>query len=238
MKDGADMIVYIAGPMSGHEDYNRPAFNDAARRLAEAGHVPINPAVLPTELSDSAYMPICTSMIDGADAIYLLDGWERSGGAMAEFAYARRQGKRIYTQAQLLGSRAALPQQNRDIREAFMDTNSNSSLPEEIEGIDPATKQKIAEMFGQSVRIATPQPRQKRKKYGHTRRIIDVFLEMGIHSVFFNAPDVFGRDKATLYNTMRMAIDRNYQDAPVQVVMRSGEAGVWLVRTDADPNKF
>ena len=101
------MIVYIAGPMSGHEDYNRPAFNDAARRLAEAGHVPINPAVLPTELNHSAYMPICTSMIDGADAIYLLDGWERSGGAMTEFAYARRQGKRIYTQAQLLGSRAA-----------------------------------------------------------------------------------------------------------------------------------
>ena len=85
---------------------------------------------------------------------------------------------------------------------------------------------------------AAPQPRRKRKKYGHTRRIIDVFLEMGIHSVFFNAPDVFGRDKATLYNTMRMAIDRNYQDAPVQVMMRSGEAGVWLVRTDADPNKY
>lgn len=110
--------------------------------------------------------------------------------------------------------------------------------PEEIEGIDPATKQKIAEMFGQSVRIATPQPRRKRKKYGQTRRTIDVFLEMGIHSVFLNAPDVFGRDKATLYDTMRKSIDRNYQDAPVQVMMRSGEAGVWLMRTDADPNQY
>ncbi len=228
------MIVYIAGPMSGIDNYNRPAFFNAARQLAEAGHVPINPATLPTTLDDKTYMPICTSMIDGADAIYLLDGWERSGGAMAEFAYARRQGKRIFTQASLLGNRAA----NRDIREAFMDTNKNSRQPEEIEGIDPETKQKIAEMFGQSVRIATPQPRQKRKKYGQTRRIIDVFLEMGIHSVFFNAPDVFGRDKATLYNTMRMAIDRNYQDAPVQVIMRSGEAGVWLMRTDADPNQY
>lgn len=133
---------------------------------------------------------------------------------------------------------------NRDIREAFMgninipDTGRYSSQPEEVEGIDPATKQKIAEMFGQSVRIATPQPRQKRKKYGHTRHIIDVFLEMGIQSVFFNAPDVFGRNKATLYNTLRMAIDRNYQDAPVQVIMRSGEEGVWLMRTDADPNQL
>lgn len=232
------MIVYIAGPMSGIDNYNRPAFFAAARQLAEAGHVPINPATLPTTLDDKTYMPICTSMIDGADAIYLLDGWERSGGAMAEFAYARRQGKQIVTQASLLGSKAALLDKNRDIREAFMDTNRNSSLPEEIEGIDPATKQKIAEMFGQSVRIATPQPRQKRKKYGHTRHIIDVFLEMGIQSVFFNAPDVFGRNKATLYNTLRMAIDRNYQDAPVQVIMRSGEAGVWLMRTDADPNQY
>lgn len=233
------MIVYIAGPMSGIDNYNRPAFFAAARQLAEAGHVPINPATLPTTLDDKTYMPICTSMIDGADAIYLLDGWERSGGAMAEFAYARRQGKQIVTQASLLGSRAALPDRNRDIREAFMGNMPETCRqPEEIEGIDPATKQKIAEMFGQSVRIATPQPRRKRKKYGQTRRTIDVFLEMGIQSVFLNAPDVFGRDKATLYDTMRKSIDRNYQDAPVQVMMRSGEAGVWLMRTDADPNQY
>lgn len=233
------MIVYIAGPMSGIYNYNRPAFFAAARQLAEAGHVPINPATLPTTLDDKTYMPICTSMIDGADAIYLLDGWERSGGAMAEFAYARRQGKQIVTQASLLGSRAALPQHNRDIREAFMGNMPETCRqPEEIEGIDPETKQKIAEMFGQSVRIATPQPRRKRKKYGQTRRTIDVFLEMGIQSVFLNAPDVFGRDKATLYDTMRKSIDRNYQDAPVQVMMRSGEAGVWLMRTDADPNQY
>lgn len=233
------MIVYIAGPMSGIDNYNRPAFFAAARQLAEAGHVPINPATLPTTLDDKTYMPICTSMIDGADAIYLLDGWERSGGAMAEFAYARRQGKQIVTQASLLGNRAALPQHNRDIREAFMGNMPETCRqPEEIEGIDPETKQKIAEMFGQSVRIATPQPRRKRKKYGQTRRTIDVFLEMGIQSVFLNAPDVFGRDKATLYDTMRKSIDRNYQDAPVQVMMRSGEAGVWLMRTDADPNQY
>lgn len=233
------MIVYIAGPMSGIDNYNRPAFFAAARQLAEAGHVPINPATLPTTLDDKTYMPICTSMIDGADAIYLLDGWERSGGAMAEFAYARRQGKQIFTQASLLGNRAALQDRNRDIREAFMGNMPETCRqPEEIEGIDPETKQKIAEMFGQSVRIATPQPRQKRKKYGQTRRTIDVFLEMGIQSVFLNAPDVFGRDKATLYDTMRKSIDRNYQDAPVQVMMRSGEAGVWLMRTDADPNQY
>lgn len=225
MKDGADMIVYIAGPMSGHEDYNRPAFNDAARRLAEAGHVPINPAVLPTQLSDSAYMPICTSMIDGADAIYLLDGWERSGGAMAEFAYARRQGKRIYTQAQLLGDRA--------IRSRGKDNMSNETINEAVDAENMLTqeaRERIARMFSQRVRVATPQPRQR--KYGQMRRTIDVFLQLGLPSIFINAPDPFGRDKAALYDALRKAIERSYQDAPIQAMMRSGEAGVWLMRTD------
>lgn len=217
------MIIYIAGPMSGHEDYNRPAFNDAARRLAEAGHVPINPAVLPTELSDSAYMPICTSMIDGADAIYLLDGWEHSGGAMAEFAYARRQGKRIYTQAQLLGDRASRREDNM----------SNETINEAVDTEDMLTqeaRERIARMFSQRVRVATPQPRQR--KYGQTRRTIDVFLQLGLPSIFINAPDPFGRDKAALYDALRKAIERSYQDAPIQAMMRSGEAGVWLMRTD------
>ncbi len=215
------MIVYIAGPMSGHEDYNRPAFNDAARRLAEAGHVPINPAVLPTELNDSAYMPICTSMIDGADAIYLLDGWEHSGGAMAEFAYARRQGKRIYTQAQLLGDRAIRREDNmgNEIINETVDT-------EDI--LTQETRERIAQLFSQRAHIETP----RQRKYGQTRRTIDVFLQLGLPSIFINAPDPFGRDKAALYDALRKAIERSYQGAPIQAMMRSGEAGVWLMRTD------
>lgn len=47
------MIVYIAGPMSGIDNYNRPAFFAAARQLGQAGHVPINPATLPTTLADN-----------------------------------------------------------------------------------------------------------------------------------------------------------------------------------------
>lgn len=89
------MIYYIAGPMTGMPDYNRPAFHRAAAGLRAKGHTVINPALLPTELGDKAYLPICTAMIDAADAVYLLDGWQSSMGAVAEQNYALRQGKKL-----------------------------------------------------------------------------------------------------------------------------------------------
>ncbi|EMY1800810.1 DUF4406 domain-containing protein, partial [Escherichia coli] len=33
------MIVYVAGPMSGYEQFNRPAFHSAAKRLTDKGYV-------------------------------------------------------------------------------------------------------------------------------------------------------------------------------------------------------
>lgn len=87
------MTIYIAGPMTGIKDYNRPAFFDAAKRCEEAGFTVINPAVLPVDLPERSYAPICTAMIDAADAVYLLDGFEKSVGARAEKQYAKWQGK-------------------------------------------------------------------------------------------------------------------------------------------------
>lgn len=40
-------IVYIAGPMSGLPDCNRPAFHAEANHQRERGHIPLNPATLP-----------------------------------------------------------------------------------------------------------------------------------------------------------------------------------------------
>ena len=65
---------------------------DAARLLRTCGHTVLNPAVLP-QLPEDKYLPICTAMIDAADAIYLLDGWSKSLGARCERLYAKRQGK-------------------------------------------------------------------------------------------------------------------------------------------------
>ena len=45
------MKTYIAGPMTGLPEFNRPAFNAAAKEIAASGHVPLNPAILPDGLS-------------------------------------------------------------------------------------------------------------------------------------------------------------------------------------------
>ncbi|EHL6350593.1 DUF4406 domain-containing protein [Escherichia coli] len=81
-------VIYIAGPMTGYKDHNRTAFSMAAARLAAAVHVVLNPATLPDGLSQQQYMSICIPMLMCADVIYLLDGWEESDGARAEYAMA------------------------------------------------------------------------------------------------------------------------------------------------------
>ena len=92
-------MIYIAGPMTGLPENNRPAFFAAAARINSIDDcTALNPAILPEILPDKAYMPICTAMIDAADMIYMLDGWELSVGARAERLYAKRQGKEILTE--------------------------------------------------------------------------------------------------------------------------------------------
>lgn len=69
------MKIYIAGPMSGLIEFNRPAFMFTAAKLTARGHVALNPAVLPDGLTQAQYMDICLAMLRCAYAIYLLDGW-------------------------------------------------------------------------------------------------------------------------------------------------------------------
>ncbi|EPN0530878.1 DUF4406 domain-containing protein, partial [Escherichia coli] len=81
-------VIYIAGPMTGHKNYNRSEFCVADLKLRCTGNIVLNPAVLPEGLSQQQYMSICIPMLMCADAIYLLDGWEESAGARAEYAMA------------------------------------------------------------------------------------------------------------------------------------------------------
>ena len=90
--------VYIAGPMTGLPDYNRPAFFAAAEELAANGDTPLNPAILPDGLSQADYMAICIAMLQRADSIVMLDNWERSEGARAELSLAQKLGLRIQFQ--------------------------------------------------------------------------------------------------------------------------------------------
>ncbi|PJC87815.1 nucleoside 2-deoxyribosyltransferase [Vibrio sp. HA2012] len=89
------MKIYIAGPMTGYENFNRAAFHKKAEALNEQGHYVLNPATLPDGLSQPEYMDICFAMIRAADAIHFLPGWEKSEGAVAEYHYGKKIGLQL-----------------------------------------------------------------------------------------------------------------------------------------------
>ena len=98
--------IYIAGPMSGIPDYNRPAFYSTAEAFEEGGWEVFNPADNDVRLFGSH--EACDAAIEAnrnqalrvmlgsdlewicsdADAIAMLPGWEKSYGARAEHATA------------------------------------------------------------------------------------------------------------------------------------------------------
>ncbi|WP_431296520.1 DUF4406 domain-containing protein [Rahnella sp. PAMC 25559] len=92
------MKVYIAGPMTGLPHFNRPAFNQAALNLSFDKHVPLNPAILPDGLTEADYMAVGITMLQRADAIFLLTGWQFSAGARAEHALALKSGLEVIEQ--------------------------------------------------------------------------------------------------------------------------------------------
>jgi hypothetical protein len=95
------MKVYLAGPMTGLPDYNFPAFFAAADRLKEAGHTVFNPAQNDLDTwGDMATIKVKANyrdclkadlnwILDHAEAIALLPGWENSKGVAAELALAK-----------------------------------------------------------------------------------------------------------------------------------------------------
>lgn len=89
------MKVYIAGPMSGIADYNRPAFHAEALHQQQKGRIVLNPATLPDGLTQQEYMQICCPMVMMADEIIILPNWIDSQGATAEFNLAMKCGKVI-----------------------------------------------------------------------------------------------------------------------------------------------
>lgn len=86
--------VYISGAMRSRMGTYKGIFADAQREL-EKDYIVINPALLPIGLESDKYMPICFAMIDAADAIYMLKGWEQSEGACLEKAYAEYHKKKV-----------------------------------------------------------------------------------------------------------------------------------------------
>jgi len=84
--------IYVSGPMTGHADFNFPAFHAAAARLREAGWEPINPAENfggRTDLPRETYLRADVILLAQCEAIAMLPGWEESRGAKLEYLLAR-----------------------------------------------------------------------------------------------------------------------------------------------------
>ncbi len=86
------MIMYLAGPITGVKGYHA-AFFEADAYLTGLGHTVLDPALLPEKLDDRDRLYMGIAMVDIADAVVLLPGWEDSCSACREWGYAMAQDK-------------------------------------------------------------------------------------------------------------------------------------------------
>lgn len=81
------MKLYVAGPMSGLPDFNRPAFHEAAHRLESLGYKVASPATLapPCESPEwSDWMRPAIAMMLACTGVAMLPSWTSSRGATLE----------------------------------------------------------------------------------------------------------------------------------------------------------
>lgn len=89
--------LYLAGPMTGFEDFNFPAFNKMAAELRARGYVVENPAehgvVDGADWAD--YMAYDLTRLGLCGQVAVLPGWENSKGARLEVHIARELGMKV-----------------------------------------------------------------------------------------------------------------------------------------------
>jgi hypothetical protein len=82
-------IIYIAGPISGYPDLNKPAFSEMANELLQCGFEVKNPHEFCADIktdnsSDPAYYKRGFIELTTCTDIILLNGWQYSKGAQIE----------------------------------------------------------------------------------------------------------------------------------------------------------
>jgi hypothetical protein len=90
-------VIYIAGPMTGLEEFNFPAFNSAADKFKSDGWEVKNPAEhgVVEGATWEDYMAFDLTQLGQCGAVYMLKGWEMSRGACLEQLIAMRLGMKI-----------------------------------------------------------------------------------------------------------------------------------------------
>ncbi|RON88472.1 DUF4406 domain-containing protein [Pseudomonas fluorescens] len=101
--------LYLAGPMTGFEDFNFPAFNAMAAQLRARGYVVENPAehgvVDGADWAD--YMAYDLTRLGLCGQVAVLPGWENSKGARLEVHIARELGMRVVNAHDLVSMETA-----------------------------------------------------------------------------------------------------------------------------------
>ena len=93
--------VFIIGPIDGVAKYWE-AFERAEDELTGRGIIALSPSRLPSGMTFEQYGRIYTTMIDVADAVLVLDGWETYSKALQAVAYCRSIGKPVLSAYQEL----------------------------------------------------------------------------------------------------------------------------------------
>jgi len=91
--------IYISGPITGIEKYNKPEFDLASKLLIQNGYTPVNPfalGVLSKHKLWQDYMREDIKAIMDVDGILALSGWENSKGATEEIRIAKNLGIPVY----------------------------------------------------------------------------------------------------------------------------------------------
>lgn len=79
------MRLYITGPVTGHTDLNRPAFDAVAAHLRKLGHEVVVPHdYVPPYAPWDIAMRICVRELALCEGIVMLSGWRGSKGAKLE----------------------------------------------------------------------------------------------------------------------------------------------------------
>ena len=110
--------AYLAGPMTGHVDYNYPAFHQAAAYYRAMGVDIVSPAELHGDdfsKTFDEYLAVDLAAIDTCGTIILLAGWNNSRGAKVELCRAICDGLDIRLCVSIMEGRRCEPGKEREV---------------------------------------------------------------------------------------------------------------------------
>lgn len=95
------MRIYISGKITGTTDYME-RFAAVEKGLQYKGHTVVNPAKvngqMPEDMTWEEYMKMSLCMLELCSAIYMIDGWQDSPGAIMEHAEAVKRDMLIFNE--------------------------------------------------------------------------------------------------------------------------------------------